>query len=40
MDKKECKNCKKKLDCKLYLSSEWQGNIEAERCKKYEGQEL
>jgi hypothetical protein len=35
MDKRKCKNCLNKLDCKLYLSEFWKGNQEAERCKKY-----
>lgn len=35
MDKRECKNCKYKLDCKLYLSEFWFGDSEAESCRSY-----
>lgn len=37
--KKECKKCINKIKCCLYLSEQWNGNKEAEKCKTYKEQE-
>jgi len=37
--KKKCILCIHKADCRLYLSEQWEGQKEAESCKKYKEQE-